>query len=53
MRIELVVGFLDLFKGFLGQNSGEAEASARAEDWMYRELWLPLPWQLVLIICLV
>ena len=29
MEIQLVIGFLDLFKGFLGQNS--EEASARAE----------------------
>ena len=36
-RIQLVLGFLDLFKGSLGQNSDGAEASARAEGWMYRE----------------
>ena len=24
MRIQLVIGFVDLFKGFLGQNSGGA-----------------------------
>ena len=30
MGIQLVVGFLDLFKGSLWQNSEEAEASARA-----------------------
>ena len=39
--IQLVIGFLDLFKGSLGQNS---EASARADGWTHRELrlWLPL-----------
>ena len=30
MGIQLIIGFLDLFKGFLGKNL-EAEASARAE----------------------
>ena len=30
MGIQLIIGFLDLFKGSLGKNS-EAEASARAE----------------------
>ena len=28
--IQLVIGFLDLFKGFLGQSSEEAKASAKA-----------------------
>ena len=31
MRIQLVLGFFDLFKGSLGQNSDRAKASARAE----------------------
>ena len=31
MEIQLIIGFLDLFKGSLEQNSEEAEASARAE----------------------
>ena len=31
MRIQLVIGFLGLFKGSLGKNSEEAKASARAE----------------------
>ena len=31
MGIQLVIGFLDLFKGSLGQNSEEAKASAMAE----------------------
>ena len=28
MRIQLVIGFLDLFKGYLGKNSEEASARA-------------------------
>ena len=31
MGIQLVLGFLDLFKGSLGQNLDRAEASARTE----------------------
>ena len=31
MGIQLVIGFLDLFKGSLGKNSEEAKASARVE----------------------
>ena len=36
---QLIIGFLDLFKGSLGQNS--EEAGAMAGGWTYRA-WLPL-----------
>ena len=40
MGIQIVIGFLDLFKGSLGQNSEVAKASARArcktENWSKR-----------------
>ena len=31
-RIQLVIGFLDLFEGSLGQNSGEASARASMQN---------------------
>ena len=45
MGIQLVIEFLDIFKGSLGQNSEREVLGLGAEQ---RELRLSLPWQLVL-----
>ena len=45
MGIQLVIEFLDIFKGSLGQNSERQVLGLGAEQ---RELRLSLPWQLVL-----
>ena len=53
MGIQLIIGFLDLFKGSLGKNSGRLVLRLGAEHIGHGYLFGFLPRQLVLIICLV